>query len=394
MKILISGAGIGGPTLAYWLKRYGHEPTIVEHAPALRTGGYVIDFWGVGYDIADKMGLIPELRERGYFAKEVRFVDSAGERSGGFSTSVFGEATHDRYVSLRRGDLASAIYRTIDGRVETIFGDSIATIEQAADAVHVTFAGGAERRFDLVFGADGLHSNTRSLVFGPQGQSEKYLGYKVAAFEIEGYRPRDEDVYVMYTEVGKQVARFAMRDDRTTILFVYADEHEATPHDLAGQKAAIRFVFEGEGWECGPILAALEKTRELYFDRVSQIQMDAWTSGRVALLGDAAFCASLLAGEGSALAMIAAYVLAGELDRAAGDHMAAFAGYERLMRPFIVEKQKAAKGLAGAFAPKSEISLFLRNQVSKVLSIPFLAHLAIGRGLEDHINLPDYRDGV
>lgn len=278
--------------------------------------------------------------------------------------------------------------------METIFGDSIAAIEQAADAVHVTFAGGAARRFDLIFGADRLHSNTRSLVFGPQGQSEKYLGYKVAAFEIEGYRPRDEEVYVMYTEVGKQVARFAMRDDRTTILFVYADEHEATPHDLAGQKAAIRFVFEGEGWECGPILAGFERTQELYFDRVSQIQMDAWTSGRVALLGDAAFCASLLAGEGSALAMIAAYVLAGELDRAAGDHMAAFAGYERLMRPFIIEKQKAAKGLAGAFAPKSEISLFLRNQVSKVLSIPFLAHLAIGRGLEDHIDLPDYRDGV
>lgn len=392
MKILISGCGIAGPTLAYWLRRYGHEPTIVERSPELRTGGYVIDFWGLGYDIADKMDLIPELRAHAYFVKEVRFVDSRGDRSGGFSTEVFSAATRDRYFSLRRGDLAAAIYGKIEGKVEAIFGDSIATIAQDDSGVSVTFESGMSRRFDLLFGADGLHSSTRSLIFGPQVGFEDYLGYKVAAFELTGYRPRDEDVYVMYSEVGKQVARFAMREDRTTILFVYIDEHEATPADLAGQKAAIRSVFENDGWECAPILTALEQTDTLYFDRVSQIKMDNWTSGRVALLGDAAFCASLLAGEGSALAIIAAYVLAGELDRADGDHIAAFAAYERLMRPFIAEKQKAAKGFAGAFAPKSEFALFLRNQISKVLSVPFVAHLAIGRGLEDHIELPGYRE--
>lgn len=392
MKVLISGAGIAGPTLAYWLKRYGHQPTLVERSPALRTGGYVIDFWGLGYDIAGKMGLTKTIRDQGYFVEEVRFVDDHGNRDGGFSAGIFSEATRDRYVSLRRGDLAGAIYGTIDGVVETIFGDSITGLEQNTDGVEVTFTHGAPRQFDLVFGADGLHSKVRELTFGPEHNFEDYLGYKVAAFEVEGYQPRDELVYVMYTEVGKQVARFAMRDDRTTILFVYIDEDEATPHDLASQKAVLRSVFEGGAWECAPILAALDKTQELYFDRVSQIKMDHWTSGRVALLGDAAFCASLLAGEGSALAMIAAYVLAGELHRADNDYDAAFASYERLMRPFIVDKQKAARGFAGAFAPKSEFALFLRNQVSKVMSIPFVAHLAIGRGLNDNIVLPDYEN--
>lgn len=391
MKVLISGAGIAGPTLAYWLLKYGHEPTIVELAPRFRTGGYVIDFWGRGYDIAEKMGLIPEIRERGYFVKEVRFVDRDGARTGGFSAEVFSQATRDRYVSLRRGDLAAAIYGSIDGQVEMVFGDSVKSLADDGDGVLVTFAGGSARRFDLVFGADGLHSNLRSLAFGREDRFEDYLGYKVAAFEIAGYQPRDEDVYMLYTEVGRQVARFSMRDDRTTVLFVYIDDHSATPHDLVGQKAALHSVFDGDGWEGAQILDALDAADELYFDRVSQIKMDAWTSDRAALLGDAAFCASLLAGEGSALAIIAAYVLAGELDRAQGDHVAAFAAYERLMRPFIAEKQRAAKGFAGAFAPKSRLALFLRNQITKAFHVPFVANLALGSGLKDNIDLPNYR---
>jgi 2-polyprenyl-6-methoxyphenol hydroxylase-like FAD-dependent oxidoreductase len=392
VKVLISGAGIAGPALAYWLLKYGHEPTIVEYAPRFRTGGYVIDFWGRGYDIAEKMGLIGEIRERGYFVKEVRFVNRDGERSGGFSAEVFSQATRDRYVSLRRGDLAATIYGLIDGKVETIFGDGIRSLAEDDDGVLVTLASGSERRFDLVFGADGLHSNLRNLVFGRQGRFEEYLGYKVAAFEIAGYRPRDEDVYMLYTEVGRQVARFSMHDDRTTILFVHIDEDPTTPAELVGQKAALHKIFDGDGWECPSILAALDAADELYFDRVSQIRMDAWTSGRIALLGDAAFCASLLAGEGSALAIIAAYVLAGELDHAGGDHVAAFAAYERLLRPFIAEKQKAAKGFAGAFAPRSKVALFLRNQITKAFHVPFVANLALGSGLQDNIDLPDYRE--
>jgi 2-polyprenyl-6-methoxyphenol hydroxylase-like FAD-dependent oxidoreductase len=394
MRILISGCGIAGPTLAYWLLRDGHDVSIVEHAPALRRGGYIIDFWGRGYDIAEKMGILPELRRNGYFVEEVRFVDGAGKRVGGFPVEVFARATHDRYVSLRRSDLAEALYRTVEGRAETRFGDSLVELSEEPDRVVATFRGGMVRDFDLVVGAGGLHSPVRDLVFGPQATFERYLGYKVAAFEIEGYRPRDELVYMMHTEVGRQVARFSMRDDRTTILFVYADADGRIPHDMDGRKEALHRAFADSGWETPVILDALDKADDLYFDRVSQIEMDRWTSGRCALVGDAAACPSLLAGQGSALAMIDAYVLAGEIARAGADYEAAFAAYERLVRPFITEKQKAARAFAGSFAPKSALSLFLRNVVSRFLGLPFVADLTVGRTLRDDIALPDYAAAV
>lgn len=394
MRILISGCGIAGATLAYWLVRSGHEVSIVEHADGLRRGGYIIDFWGRGYDIADRMGIVPELRDIGYFVKEVRFVDDGGRRVGGFPVRIFAKATHGRYVSLRRGDLADAIYGTIDGKVDARFGDTLTAVTEQSDHVRATFASGEVRDYDLVFGAGGLHSKLRELVFGPEARFERYLGYKVAAFEIPDYQPRDELTFVMHTQVGRQVARFAMRDGSTTILFVYADPDGRMPHDTMAQKQALHQVFDDGGWECRPILDALDRANDLYFDRVSQIAMDRWTTGRFALLGDAASCVSLLAGQGSALAMIAAYVLAGELDRAGADYGRAFARYEELMRPFIREKQEAARAFAGAFAPKSEWALFLRNALSHLLGLPFVADWAFSGTLRDNIALPEYRWGT
>jgi 2-polyprenyl-6-methoxyphenol hydroxylase-like FAD-dependent oxidoreductase len=391
-SVLISGIGIAGPTLAYWLERAGFAPVLVERAPRLRSGGYVIDFWGRGYDVAERMGLVPELRSEGYEVGEVRLVDARGRRVGGFGAGVFRALTGGRYVSLPRGDLATLVYRRIEGRCETIFGDEIATIEPGGDSVRVGFARGASRAFDLVIGADGLHSAVRRLVFGGQERFERYLGYVVAAFEIEGYRPRDEDVYVSYATPGRQIARFAMRGDRTVFLFVFAADRPPpiAAHDLAAQKARLRAEFGGLGWECPRILTALEGAAELYFDRVSQIRMERWTQGRVALLGDAAFCPSLLAGQGAALGMIAAYLLAGELAERAGDPEAAFRRYEARLRPFIASKQKAAEGFARAFAPRTRFGLFLRNQITKSLALPLVARLAFGRGLLDRIELPDY----
>ncbi len=177
----------------------------------MRTGGYIIDFWGAGFDIADRMGLLAEIRNRGYVIREVRVVNQSGKRIAGFPVDAFSRMTGGRFVSLPRSELAALIFGKIEGRVETLFGDSVDRIEQSGTGVEVTFKSGSVREFDLVVGADGLHSRIRELAFGAESRFEKYLGYKVAAFEVQGYTPRDELVYVMYTEVGQQVGRFTMR---------------------------------------------------------------------------------------------------------------------------------------------------------------------------------------
>ena len=307
-----------------------------------------------------------------------------------FPAAAFARATQGRYVSLPRGDLAALIFARIAGRVETLFGDSISKISQRRkSSVRVIFVSGLEREFNLVIGADGLHSRVRELVFGKEARFEKYLGYKAAAFGIEGYQPRDELIYVMYTEVGQQVARFAMRNDRTMFLFTFADPDPETG-DAVAQKALLRRRFGASGWECPAILDALDRAGELYFDRVSQIRMDSWSRGRVALVGDAAYCLSLLAGQGSALGMAGAYLLAGELHRAQGDYAAAFARYQSLFQPLIRAKQQAALRFAGTFAPKSKFRIWLRNRIFNLLRVGWIADLAVGRDLADRIVLPDY----
>jgi len=391
-SVLISGIGIAGSTLAFWLGEHGYHPTLIERAPRLRTGGYVIDFWGRGFDIAERMGLLPDLKSEGYDIKELRLVDSHGKRVGGFRVDVFRKLTEGRYVSLPRGDLAKLIYRKIDGRFESIFGDSVVNIEQNNDGVEVAFEHARPRTFDLVIGADGLHSAVRKLVFGNEDRFEKYLGYTVAAFEVGGYRPRDELAYVSHSVPGKQVARFATRDDRTLFLLIFATAQTTRldPHDTQAQKSVLHAEFGRVGWECPQTLAALDTCDELYFNRVSQIRMGTWTRGRVALVGDAAFCPSLLAGQGSALAMAAAYVLAGEIGKNEGHPQHGLQRYDQLLHPFMTAKQKSAAQFAGSFAPKTEFGLFLRNQMTKALVIPFVARLTLGRALLDRVHIPDY----
>ena len=238
--VLISGAGIAGPTLAFWLKRAGFAPTLVERAPQLRGGGYVIDFWGLGYEIAQRMGLEPDILRTGYRVKELRVVNGGGRRVAGFGTSVFTELTGGRYVTIARSELSRLTFEKGADGVETLFGDEIVSLAEHAGHVVVHLKHGGQRRFDLVVGADGLHSAVRRLAFGPQAQYEKHLGYVVAAFEAEGYPHRDEDIYVMYCQPGRMLGRVTLRDNKTLFLFVFA--HEAGPHmpDLAGQKALLR----------------------------------------------------------------------------------------------------------------------------------------------------------
>lgn len=217
------------------------------------------------------------------------------------------------------------------------------------------------------------------------------MGYWVAAFETVGYRPRDELVYVINSNPGRQVGRFALRNDRTLFLFIFADQGEPEAHGLAAQKAILRKTFADDGWELPRILAALDTCNDLYFDRVSQIRMDAWSQGRIALLGDAGFCVSLLAGQGSALAMTAAYVLAGELATSQDRSQDAFRRYEKRLRPFIHAKQQAAERIAAAFVPRTRPGVFFRNQVIKAFRFPAIARIAIGRDIRDQLELPRYQ---
>lgn len=389
-SVLISGAGIAGPTLAFWLKAAGFEPTIIERAPGLRSGGYVIDFWGLGYDLAERMGLIGEINSLGYHAREMRIVDDAGRRVAGFGTRVFSELTSGRYVTVPRSTLSRLLYGKIKDSTETIFDDEIVALKQEADCVRVTFGREGERRFDLLMGADGLHSSVRKLAFGPHSQFEKHLGYAVAAFEACGYHPSDEDVYVMYGQPGRMLGRFTLHDNRTLFLFVFVANKAGLPSTLDMQKALLRELYAHGGWECTKVLSELDQTDELYFDSVSQIRLPKWSSERVALVGDAAFCVSLLAGQGSALAMISAYVLAGELGASNGQYREAFANYEARLRNYIVMKQRGAERFAGAFAPKTPAGLYFRNMVVRAFAIPGIAKFIIGRDIADRIQLPDY----
>ncbi|HUB64538.1 MAG TPA: FAD-binding domain [Methylocella sp.] len=392
LSVLISGVGIAGPTLAYWLREWGYRPTLIERAAAPRTDGYIIDFWGLGYELAERMGLLPALAEQGYHVRELRFVDDRGCCISGFGIDIFHTLTGGRYVSLPRSLLAKLIFERIEGRCEAIFGDSIASLVQSGDGVDVTFERSAGRRFDLVIGADGLHSAVRGLVFGSETQFQKYLGYMFAAFEAEAYWPRDEDVYVAYGAPGKQAGRFVMRDGRTLFLLVFAEDQPLPleADNKAMQKKILHEAFDGAGWECEKILAALDVSDEIYIDQVCQIRMPYWSRGRVALVGDAAFAPSLLAGQGSALAMIGAYVLAGELARNGTQPETAFERYEHRLRGFMTAKQNAAKGFALSFAPKTRLGLFFRNQVMKAFVISGLARAVIGPGLLDRIDVPDY----
>jgi 2-polyprenyl-6-methoxyphenol hydroxylase-like FAD-dependent oxidoreductase len=323
--------------------------------------------------------------------RAVRFVDRHGRRVGGFDADVFRDAANGRFTSLPRGELSGILYRSVEGRAEILFDNSITALAESGDGVRVRFENGSARRFDVVIGADGLHSVVRSLAFGPEARFERFLGYTVAAFESEGYQPRDEDVYVMYSVPGRQVARFAMHDQRTMFLFVVADDESRNleTHAAAGQKAYLRKRFSHLGWECPEILREMENTTDLYFDRVSQIRMASWSKGRIALVGDAAFAPSLLAGQGSALALIGAYVLAGELAHTTRPEEA-FTHYEERLRPFMRQKQNAAQSFAGAFAPRTPFGIFLRNQITKAFALPFVARLAFGSDLLDRIDLPDY----
>lgn len=389
MKIAINGTGIAGPTLAYWLRRFGHEPVLFEKAPALRAGGYIVDFWGLGYELADRMGILPDLRQRCYLMQRLRMVDANGHEVAGMDVAPMRQQLRGRFISIARADLAAALCQACRD-VPINFGVSIVALEQEGDVVIAGLSDGTREAFDLVIGADGLHSRVRQLVFGPETEFETSVGCHVAAFRLPGYPHRDELIYVSHTVAKRQVARVALHGGETLILLVCRSELIDGDPPRQGQKAALRRAFGDMSWEVPEILDRMDEVEDVYFDRVSQIHLEGWARGRVALLGDAAACASFLAGEGTGLAMIEAYVLAGEIHRAGRDLARGLAAYEARLRSFVTTKQKMALRFRGFFAPQTALALRVRNIAVNAFAIPFVAKHLLARSLRDEFELPEY----
>lgn len=392
-KILISGAGIAGCCVAWWLEKYGYAVTLVEQASAPRDGGYVIDFWGLGYDVAEKMGLLSELRRHDLEVHEFQIVNGRGRVVAGIDQRALADLTGGHIMSLPRSAVAAALYQAVKDRVMVRFDDSVTGLTQDSSGVDVQFRSGAAERFDLVVGADGLHSAARRLTFGEAAPFERFLGYYVAAFSTRGYPHRNPHTYVTYGEPGRQVWRITADQDATVFLLVFAnpDPLDIPMHDPARQKEILTRLYAGTGWETQEVLEALERATDLYFDRVSQIVLPRWSEGRVALIGDACACPSLLAGEGSAMAMAEAYTLAGELHAAAGDHVRAFHVYEQKLRPYVERKQKAARGFAASFVPKSALGLWTRNFAINAVGRLGLTGMLFKGQLSDQLKLENYR---
>ena len=391
-SVLISGAGIAGPALAYWLCHRGFEPVLIERAAQFREGGYMIDFWGVGFDVAERMKLIPLLRDVSYLIDRLKFVDKSGRTRSEFDAEALRRTVGNRFFSLARGDLAKAIFDTVADKMETVFGDSIVAIHEDPDGVDVQFKHSRTRRFDLVVGCDGLHSAVREIVWGTEKQFEKYLGYYCASFITASYPHREEQTYTSYAEPGRSISRYALRGDRTAFLLIFAREQPlAQAPQLGSAKSILRDTFKQDRWiEIPEILQRLETCDDLYFDSVSQIRMPTWSKGRIVLVGDAAYCPSLLAGEGAGFALAGAYLLAGELKHASGDHIAAYRAYEQGFRDFIQRKQQSAVQFATSFTPKTRLGLFVRDLVLRFTAFSPINNWLMRRFVTDRFELPDY----
>ncbi|MFD8141760.1 FAD-dependent monooxygenase [Streptomyces sp. NPDC059708] len=345
-RVLVAGASIAGPALAHWLRRRGVEVTVVERAPGLRPGGQAVDARGVAKEVIGRMGLDEAVRAACTDTAGAHTVDAQGRILETFRADDDGGDGFIADIEILRGDLARVLYDDTRDGVEYLFGDRISELSQDADGVDVVFAGAGRRRFELVVGADGLHSELRAMVFGPHERFLRHLGHVLAFYSVPNEFGLDRWLLEYQDrESGRSALLRPVQDaTRAMAMFYCASADFTVDHrDVPAQKRLLRERMAGLGWLAPDILAHLDDTPDFYLDQVAQVVMDRWSSGRVALLGDAAFSSSPMSGQGTGLALVGAYVLAGELAAAAWDPGTGFARYEARMRPFVEANQEIGR---------------------------------------------------
>lgn len=392
MKILITGASIAGPTLAYWLHRYGFEITIVERAPELRLGGQNIDVKGPAWEIVRKMGLEENIRAANTTEIGIRFVSPQNRTLAEFPKESNLSMTQE--LEILRGDLVQILYEHTKDKVAYRFGDYITSLDQQPDNVSVTFAGGHTEVYDLVIAAEGIGSGTRKLAFKSEPRFNFLKLY--TAYLTISKAPTDSR-WARWCNVRGGIL-FILRPDnygetRASITFLSEDENYRDL-TLEQQKKILIERIKGTGWESDRLIKEIESTRDLYFDKVSQVKAPNWSNGRVAIVGDAAYCATPIAGKGTDLSMSGAYILAGELFRA-HTHQEAFTAYERRMRPYVETCQKLPPGIPRLVYPISAFGVRLLDSAIYILGrkpVKWFIGLLSGKKHEPgkEIELPDY----
>jgi 2-polyprenyl-6-methoxyphenol hydroxylase-like FAD-dependent oxidoreductase len=397
-KVLISGAGIGGSAVAYWLHRFGFAPTVVERAAAPRPGGHAVDLRGASPGVVERMGLLDEVRRRSLHERGMAHVDALGRTRATMAAEAFGGRGGVADIEILRGDLAEILTGATRDRVEYRYGEQITALHQDADGVRVRFASGTEQRFDLVIGADGAHSRVRSLAFGPEERYVHPLGAYTAHYSISAERAADDgldlrDWFTVHSAVGRRmVATRPDRDGGVKAMFLFGSPPLGDAlRDPAAQRALLHERFADVGWQAPRMLAAMDSAEDFYFDAYAQVRMPGWASGRAVLLGDAAFSPSPITGQGTNLALVGAYVLAGELALAGDDPLAGAANYERALRGYVQRNQKLPPGGVNAMLPGSRWAIRLGHLLTRAMGSRFVEPLA-ARALftEDDFTPRDY----
>ena len=368
--VLIVGASVAGPTLAYWLRRYGFNPTVVERTPSLRAGlgGHAVDLFGPAVDVADKMGILPQVMDARTKTEILSFL-RPGKPAVDVSMSRLTAGVSDRHVEVMRGELASILHEATRADVEYLFGDTIQTLQETPDAVEVTFERSAPRRFGLVVGADGLHSVVRRQVFGDERQFLNYIGGYFGVFTAPNHLNLDGRMAI-YTTPGKVVGMYPVRqtgEARVGFLLRREKPFVYDHRDKDQQKKLLHEVYAGEGWEVPRLLAELDTADDLYFDSISQVIMNGWSRGRVTLVGDAGYSPGPAVGGGTSIATVGAYVLAGELSRAGGDPGAALPRYDSKMGDFVLRARKLGTTTMRTLIPATPAQVQLMIQTMRVV---------------------------